>query len=291
MTTALNDYTVFRYLSGAGLPLRASARLGAGVFAAIWDRDETAEAFYDDPNHHTLSLYVSGGDQFFRRRGDALLPSFGAGSLCLMPQGASSQWDVSGPIRMFHFYFSRQALERAVGEATRAERPAALREIPYFRDSALEDLIRSAVLPLDWDEPSERIAAGEAGEKLLAYVAARLTERPGALRPARGGLPPATLRRIADYVAAHCGEPIGLAELATIAGASPYHFARAFKRSTGESPHAFVTRQRVERAEAALRGRAPLAEIARRCGFGGPSHFAQRFREATGLTPSQYRPL
>src|SRR5271165_5910592 len=129
----LHGHTVFDHLYGANVPLRASACLRAGISAALWDRDEIATAHYDTPSHHTLSLYVSGGENFHRRAGQALLPSLGPGSLCLMPRGASSAWEVRGPVRMFHLYISRQALDRFVAETLDADPAAlALQERFYF---------------------------------------------------------------------------------------------------------------------------------------------------------------
>ncbi|MGO9769785.1 MAG: helix-turn-helix domain-containing protein [Roseiarcus sp.] len=289
--TALRDYTVFRHLDGENVPLRSSAAFGAGLVAALWDRDETASAAYNDPNHHTLSLYVTGGESFVRIIGKARVPSLGAGSLCLMPRGASSRWDVRGPVRMFHLYFSRQAFERVFAEVWRGRPTASLREIPYFRDPALEGIIRSAILPLAWNEPAERIAAGEAGQTLVAYLASRLTERGLGATQARGGLAPVVLKRVFEFVAENCGRPLSLDDIAACAGVSPFHFARAFKTSAGESPHRYVLRQRIEKAKIALRGGEPLAQVALDCGFGGQSHFSQRFRQMTGVTPSQYRRL
>jgi AraC family transcriptional regulator len=77
-------------------------------------------------------------------------------------------------------------------------------------------------------------------------------------------------------------------ELAACAGLSPYHFARAFKRSTGESPHAFVLRRRIIRARQALAEGLPLAETAALCGFSSQSHFTERFRAQTGITPGRF---
>lgn len=287
--SGFRDYTVFQHLDGEKVPLRESAAFGAGVGAALWDRDETALACYDVPNHHTLSLYVSGGERFARLQGRTRLPSLGAGSLCLMPRGASSRWDVRGPVRMFHLYFSKPAFERVFAEVWSGRPPASPREIPYFRDPTIEGLIRSAFLPLDWNEPAERVTAGQAGLTLMAYIAARLSERGGAPKLARGGLSAGALKRVFEFVDAHCGQALGLDELAACAGVSPFHFARAFKASTGETPHRYVLRRRVEHAKTALRGLTPLAQVALECGFSGQSHFSQRFREMTGLTPSQYR--
>jgi GAF domain-containing protein len=66
---------------------------------------------------------------------------------------------------------------------------------------------------------------------------------------ARGGLAPGTMRRVREYVDAHLGESMDLAELATIAGLSVFHFARQFKQSVGATPHHYLVQRRVERAE------------------------------------------
>lgn len=287
--TNLAGHTVYDHLAASGVPLRASAAFGDGFAGALWDRDETTTARYDAPSHHTLSLYVTGGAAFRRRLGTTQVPSLGPGSLCLMPREATSEWEVSGPIRMLHLYVSRQAFQRAVVQNFDADPDAVmLREIPYFRDDLLETVMRQTMLSLDWDEPADRVAVSHAAQTLLAYLIARMTDRGNHAHLARGGLSPTALRRVTEFVQAHLAEPLSIADLATQAGLSPYHFARAFRRSTGETPHAFVLRCRINRARNALAHGVPPAEAAALCGFSSQSHFTARFRTLTGLTPGQF---
>jgi AraC family transcriptional regulator len=286
----LPNCTVFEHLRGARVALQRHATLGDGVAAALWDRDETATARYDEPSHHTLSLYVAGGEAFCRRRGQSLQRSLGPGSLCLMPRGASSHWDVAGPVRMFHLYFSRATFDRFALETLGAD-PArlALREVTYFRDPVIEGLVRSTFLALDWRENGHRVALAHAAQTLLAYLATGMTDRSPDANAARGGLSPSALRRLVDFVWENLGEALSLDDLAASAGLSPFHFARAFKRSTGETPHAFVTRCRVERAKDALRRGEAIADTALACGFSSQSHFTAAFRRRVGATPGRFR--
>jgi transcriptional regulator of acetoin/glycerol metabolism len=109
---------------------------------------------------------------------------------------------------------------------------------------------------------------------------------------ARGGLPPAMLRRVREYVDAHLDEHIDLDTLAGAAGLSLYHFARAFKQSEGATPHLFVLRRRLAKAQELLADhRLSLSEIAFSVGFADQSHFARRFREMVGMAPGQFRKL
>src|SRR5215475_9364305 len=106
----------------------------------------------------------------------------------------------------------------------------------------------------------------------------------------RGGLGAARLRRIKELVDAKMEDDLSLDEMAQSVGLSTAHFARMFRKSTGETPHQFVLRQRMERAKAMLRAPdARVLDVALACGFKTQQHFAQVFRDFWGISPTEYR--
>jgi AraC-like DNA-binding protein len=141
-------------------------------------------------------------------------------------------------------------------------------------------------------------AKGEAGrlytECLTHALAVHVLRRYAASRPpvgARtGSLSKPKLRRTADYIDAHLADQLSLAELAAVAQTSPDHFARLFRRATGQTPHHYVIRCRIERAKRLLRETAwPIIEIIHQVGFKDQSHFTAVFRKHIATTPNAYR--
>ena len=86
------------------------------------------------------------------------------------------------------------------------------------------------------------------------------------------------------------GDDLSLDEMAQSIGLSAAHFARMFRKSTGETPHQFVLRRRIERAAVMLRAPdARVLDVAVACGFKTQQHFAQVFRDVRGVSPTKYR--
>src|SRR5262249_15950273 len=78
--------------------------------------------------------------------------------------------------------------------------------------------------------------------------------------------------------------------MAQSVGLSTAHFARMFRKSTGQTPHQFVLRQRIERAKEMLRApEARVLDVAVACGFKTQQHFAQVFRDVCRVSPTEYR--
>ena len=104
------------------------------------------------------------------------------------------------------------------------------------------------------------------------------------------GLAPHRLKRVHACIEARLVERIHVADLAREANMSVFHFSRMFKRATGQSPHQYVTLQRVERAKQLLATTTmPIGQIARAVGFKTQAHFTGVFARHAGATPKAFR--
>ncbi|HEX5458952.1 MAG TPA: AraC family transcriptional regulator [Steroidobacteraceae bacterium] len=105
-----------------------------------------------------------------------------------------------------------------------------------------------------------------------------------------GGLARWQARRALAHIEENLGSKLATAELAGLVSFSKSHFSRAFKRSLGISPMAYVARRRVERAKAMMiTTDRQLTEIALICGFADQSHLNRSFRRAVGMSPGRWR--
>src|SRR5499427_8798167 len=145
---------------------------------------------------------------------------------------------------------------------------------------------------------AERIAGFPSGRLFLdsieqAIAAALVDAFEGRNRSAhqlRGGLGPARLRRITELVHGKMEDELSLLEMAQAVELSPAYFSRMFRKSTGETPHQFVLRNKIERAKEILcTPEARVLDVAIACGFKTQQHFARVFRHMCGTSPREYR--
>jgi transcriptional regulator GlxA family with amidase domain len=99
-----------------------------------------------------------------------------------------------------------------------------------------------------------------------------------------------TLAPLLGWIVEHLDEPLDVDTLARRSLMSPRTFARRFKAETGATPHAWVTSQRVLRAEQLLETTdRPVEWIADEVGFGNAATLRHHFTRVRGLSPQAYR--
>jgi AraC family transcriptional regulator len=131
-------------------------------------------------------------------------------------------------------------------------------------------------------------------QQLTDVVATRLlaahSDGLGIIQPVSGGLSPRALRRAIERLNSDDDEDVSLAALAEDAGLSRFHFCRAFKASTGLSPHAWLRQHRLEQAKEMLREPTmSIVTVAATLGYGSQTAFAAAFRKLVGESPSEWR--
>src|SRR5712671_4791188 len=165
-----------------------------------------------------------------------------------------------------------------------------LRPSRKFAEPRLSALVGAARAEMDAGFPSGRLFLDSVEQAMAVTLVNGHAVRHRPLQFSRGGLGSARLRRIKELVHAKLEDDLGLDEMAESVGLSTAHFARMFRKSTGQTPHQFVLRQRLARAKAMLRAPgARVLDVAVACGFKTQQHFAQVFRDVWGVSPTEYR--
>jgi AraC family transcriptional regulator len=163
----------------------------------------------------------------------------------------------------------------------------------FLQDSVLGEIAYSIAAQLRSQTPAGRLLA----ESLASDLAARLVQKrisaPGAQPFAsvkQEGLDRRRLSRVLDYIEGNLEGDLTIVRLAGIACLSRFHFARAFKAATGQTPHQFVSAKRLAFAkELLLSGDRRLIDISLALGFSGQANFTRAFRRLTGQAPGEYR--
>ena len=170
------------------------------------------------------------------------------------------------------------------------DREVELRPRRRFVDARLRALLEAVNVERVAGFPSGRLFLDSVEQALAVALVDGHAVQSRSLLTYRGGLGSARLRRIKELVHAKMEDELTLVELAESVELSTAHFARMFRKSTGETPHQFVLRQRVERAKEMLRSaNARIIDVAMACGFKTQEHFAQVFRQMCGVSPTEYR--
>jgi AraC family transcriptional regulator len=205
------------------------------------------------------------------------------GAVWLNPAGEGFEHNARDPMTFARLSIVPSKLERVI------ERFGQRLDPGYgLQDPQLEYLMRTLML-----EVSGGGASGVAfSESLLTAIALRMAAKFSAApegKPARGALTPVRLKKVFDFVDGNLPQPLSLDQLAQVAGISPFHFAREFKRITSETPHQFVLARRLERARELLeRSGLSVGEVAAEVGFSDQSHLTRWFRRRFGAPPARF---
>jgi AraC family transcriptional regulator len=159
------------------------------------------------------------------------------------------------------------------------------RQSRYLANS-LTQLLETARRELERDRELAKVSVATA----LSILRSETERFSGANGSTSGGLAGWQIARVRAFIDENLHTTIRTRHLSAIARLSTWHFSRSFKQAFGESPHAYVTRRRLERAcHLMMTSSASLTEIALTVGFSDQSHLSSRFRQVFGQSPSSWR--
>src|SRR5258707_1341177 len=174
--------------------------------------------------------------------------------------------------------------------AADSAKPIDLLERTAHPDPITSRLLLSAADVLEGNEALDSLFRQQLTDLLATRLLAAHAGAPAAVQPVVGGLAPKALLRAIERLRSDSDADVSLAALAAEAGLSRFHFCRAFKESTGLSPHAWLRQLRLEQAMNMLRDTdASIVSVAAELGYASQTAFAAAFRKLTGETPSDWR--
>ena len=245
------------------------------------------------PDCHEINVSIAGNlvTQKISATGRIVTMRGGEGNICVTPAGQPVSAYLQKPLDnlgiMLEPEFVREtAAENQLGSGFEFV------EIYKKEDPLIAQLGLALLDESSAGNPMGKLYADSLIQTLTLHVLRSYSTASAMIERVNGGLSGYKLRAVKEFIDAHLEEDIGLAEIAAVANLSQFHFARAFRKSTGMTPQHYLMERRIERAKQLLaKDELPIVEISLRTGFKNQSHFTTLFRKFTNLTPKTWRDL
>ncbi|MBW4482109.1 MAG: AraC family transcriptional regulator [Tildeniella torsiva UHER 1998/13D] len=289
------NHLISNQIVAACLPTRSSQTLG-------WEHIQV-EQFQHPPGEcssplsedHTICLSLAARPVRFLQIKDGKTHSslYGKGDISITPAQTAffARWqddDHYAELRL------NSGFVATVAQESLGLNPDRIELIPEFRlrDGRLEAIALMLLDELNQANPGGKLYVESLTNLLAVHLLRQYAVASPPLSVHPSGLPQRQLLPVLDYIHEALDADLKLADLAAIAGLSPFHFSHQFKQAMEMAPYQYVLQQRIERAKQLLKQtNHSIVEIALLCGFNSHSHLSKQFRQATGTTPSAYRAI
>jgi AraC family transcriptional regulator len=211
------------------------------------------------------------------------------GHTCIIPAGQPYSVRWNNELENVSIYLPPAFLSRLIAESLMTDH-LELIEACGLQDPFIRELALMLVAEVNSPHPAGRIYGESLVDTLAVHLLRHYTTASRRLPEINGGLAGHKLRRATDYIHDNLSRDLSLTEIADAVDLSTYHFVRAFKQTTGQTPYQYLLKSRIERAKQMLVDtELPLAEVGYLVGFNSQSHFTTSFRRLAKLTPKAYR--
>jgi AraC-like DNA-binding protein len=198
--------------------------------------------------------------------------------------------DIHGAFDFLLFELPPAFFEQAQQDL-RGRRVSGLKTVTGLYDPVLEHLAHALApaLASAGSDSAGMLFVDQLGMAIGTHVLQRYGGAPALTAP-RGGLSRMHEERAKQMLLEKAKGNVSIPEIARECNMSASYFLRAFKETTGQTPHQWLMAQRVQRARELLRyTELPLAEVAVACNFYDQSHFSRVFSQAVGASPGHWR--
>jgi AraC family transcriptional regulator len=213
------------------------------------------------------------------------------GEVCVFDLHYETVLDVQSPFDFIYLYIPQRALDRLVDEYD-AQRVVECDIQPGVSaaDTVITQLAASLQHVLERRDRASEVFAEHVTLALQTHFAQCYRGMRIRSKSPRGALAPWQLRVAKQILTTPVDSRVSIAQISTQCQLTAGHFARAFKHSTGISPHRWQLNWRIEKAANLLSQSAlSVAQIALMCGFCDQSHFTRAFASAKGAAPGRWR--
>ena len=241
--------------------------------------------------HHLMIMPVGAGcnGELRTANGFRLRGSQGAGGVCVIPAGLPHQARLEGVSEHLAVYLDPAVMDRAA-EAAHVSTTVEVIEKYSEADAVISNVGMALLAEVESRALGGQLYADSLANVLAVHLLRNYTASGIELPYRAGGLSGRKLHELTSFMTENCASDLRLDDLARVAGVSRFHFVREFKRATGVSPHQYLMKLRVQRAQSLLQeSTMPLSEVGLQSGFSHQSHFTRLFRRFTGTTPQSYR--